>query len=90
VDADQDGTCTVAMPRITCSWESVGRNTTATATIVVQVIAPGTLQNGVELVPNDPTNTVVTANPLPAPVEAGVGVAVRFAPRATLATPATP
>jgi uncharacterized protein DUF11 len=80
-DAD-DGTCSGTLPRITCTWDSVAPGATVTAVFVIQVIEPGTLTNGVELVPSDSANTVVTAGPAPPPVQAGEGVAVRFAPRA--------
>ena len=83
-DADQGGSCTGGMPRITCTWNTLSPKVTATAVFVVQVIAPGTLTNGIELTPSDPINTLVTTATAPPTVVAGEGVAVRFVPRATL------
>jgi hypothetical protein len=86
-DAGQSGACSGAVPRITCTWDAVSPGVTVTAVFVVQVIVPGTLTNGIEMTPSDPNNTVVTINePVPPPVEAGEGVAVRFGPRTTLAS----
>jgi uncharacterized repeat protein (TIGR01451 family) len=86
-ETDQGEPCSGVGPRITCTWEAVGTGVTVSAAFVVQVVVPGTLVNSIELVPSESGTTAVTAGATPPPVEAGPeGVAIRFAPRTTLAS----
>lgn len=85
VDADRGGVCSGSPPDLTCTWEAVNANVTVTMTIVVQVIAPGEIASSFETKATDPT-TNFDRRPVPGPVTAGRGVAVRFASTATPAS----
>jgi len=77
-DADQSGSCSSSGAQVTCGWEAVNPNVTATAVIVMQVVRAGPVANSVEVKAADSTATF-DYGPDFAPVTAGQGVAIRFA-----------
>ena len=85
VDADQGGTCTVEGQHVTCVWTSVNPSTRsmATATVVAQVVAAGSIDNSFAVTTSNPT-ALFDNGPGPGLVTAGQGVAIRFAASATV------